>query len=107
MIGPAETEELAIFRAATRKFMEREVAPHAERWRKQKAVDRELWLRAGEMGLLLAGIPAEYGGAGGNFRHEAVIIEELARINFIDFGAPLHSAIVAPYILHYGTEEQR
>jgi acyl-CoA dehydrogenase len=107
MIDPVEAEELAIFREATRKFMEREVAPHAERWRKQKAVDRDLWLKAGEAGLLLAAIPAEYGGAGGNFRHEAVIIDELARINFIDFGSPLHSAIVAPYILHYGTEEQR
>jgi acyl-CoA dehydrogenase len=107
MIDPAEAEELAIFRDATRKFMEREVAPHAERWRKQKAVDRELWRKAGDMGLLLTGIPAEYGGAGGNFRHEAVIIDELARVNFLDFCAPLHSAIVAPYILHYGTEEQR
>src|SRR6202011_3845654 len=74
---------------------------------KQGMVDRDIWRRAGEAGLLLAGIPVEYGGAGGNFRHEAVIIDELARINFADFGSPLHSAIVAPYILHYGTEEQR
>jgi acyl-CoA dehydrogenase len=107
MIDAAEAEELTIFRDATRKFMEREVAPHAARWRKQGCVDRALWTKAGEAGLLCAGIPAEYGGAGGNFRHEAVIIEELSRVNFVDFGSPLHSAIVAPYILHYGTEEQR
>jgi acyl-CoA dehydrogenase len=107
MLDPAEAEELSIFRDATRKFVEKEIVPNADRWRRQGMVDRDLWLRAGEAGLLLAGIPAEYGGAGGNFRHEAVIIDELARANFIDFGSPLHSAIVAPYILHYGTEEQR
>ena len=99
MLDPAEAEELSIFRDATRKFIEKEIVPNADRWRRQGMVDRDLWLRAGEAGLLLAGIPAEYGGAGGNFRHEAVIIDELARANFIDFGSPLHSAIVAPYIL--------
>jgi acyl-CoA dehydrogenase len=107
MLDAAEAEELAIFREATRKFVEREIAPHAQSWREQGSVDRVLWRKAGEAGLLLACIPAEYGGAGGNFRHEAVIIDELSRANFIDFGSPLHSAIVAPYILHYGTEEQR
>jgi acyl-CoA dehydrogenase len=107
MLDPADAEELSIFREATRKFVEKEIVPNADRWRRQGVVDRDLWRRAGEAGLLLAGIPAEYGGAGGNFRHEAVIIDELARANFADFGSPLHSAIVAPYILHYGTEEQR
>ncbi len=107
MLDTAEAEELAIFRDATRKFMEREVAPNIDRWERQGMVDRELWLKAGEAGLLLTGIPAEYGGAGGNFRHEAVVIDELMRVNFPDFGLPLHSGIVAPYILHYGTEEQR
>jgi acyl-CoA dehydrogenase len=107
MLDPAEAEELAMFRDSTRKFVEREIAPNVDRWRKQGMVDRDLWTRAGAAGLLLTGIPAEYGGAGGNFRHEAVIIDELTRIAFVDFGAALHSAIVAPYILHYGTEEQR
>jgi acyl-CoA dehydrogenase len=107
MLDPAIAEELTIFRDATRKFIEREIVPHAARWREQGVVDRDLWLKAGGAGLLCAGISAEYGGAGGNFRHEAVIIDELARANFADFGEPLHSAIVAPYILHYGSEEQR
>lgn len=107
MIDPGLAEELAIFRDATRKFMSAEIAPHAARWRHEGMVDRDLWRRAGAAGLLLTSTPDQYGGAGGTFRHEAVIIEELARINFLDFGAPLHSAIVAPYILHYGTEEQR
>ena len=107
MLDPEVAEELAMFRESTRRFIEREITPHAARWRKDGSVDRDLWRKAGEAGLLLAGIPAEYGGAGGNFRHEAVIIDELAQANFADFGSPLHSAIVAPYILHYGTEEQR
>jgi long-chain-acyl-CoA dehydrogenase len=102
-----EAEELELFRTSARRFMEREIVPNCARWRAEGMVDKALWHRAGEAGLLLAGIPEAYGGGGGNFRHEAVIIEELARINFLDFGAALHSAIVAPYILHYGTDEQK
>ena len=107
MLDMIETEELELFRTSVRRFLEREVAPHAAKWRKEGLVDRELWLKAGEAGLLLPGISDEYGGGGGNFRHEAVIIEELARVNFPDFGIALHNAIVAPYILHYGTEAQK
>lgn len=107
MIDADAAEELTMFRDATRRFVAAEISPNATRWRHEGMVDRKLWNRAGEAGLLLTSTPTEYGGAGGNFRHEAVIIDELARANFLDFGAPLHSAIVAPYILHYGTEEQR
>jgi acyl-CoA dehydrogenase len=96
-----------MFRESVRRFAEREIAPNAARWRKEGTVDRDLWRKAGAAGLLLCGIPDEYGGAGGTFRHEAVIIDEWCRINFTDFGSALHSAIVAPYILHYGTEEQK
>src|ERR1700744_2403177 len=96
-----------MFRESVRRFAEREIAPNAARWRKDGVVDRDLWRKAGAAGLLCAGIPEEYGGAGGPFRHEAVIIDEICRVNFPDFGAPLHSAIVAPYVLHYGTEEQK
>jgi len=66
-----------------------------------------VWNKAGEAGLLCASMPEEYGGAGGTFAHEAVINRELALAGFDTFGAPLHSGIVAPYILHYGTEDQK
>ena len=66
-----------------------------------------MWTTAGEAGLLCASMPEEYGGAGGTFAHEAVINRELSLAGFDTFGAPLHSGIVAPYILHYGTEEQK
>jgi acyl-CoA dehydrogenase len=102
---PEIEEELALFRRSVAHFVDTEVAPHRERFRKQQRVDRDLWLKAGEAGLLLTGIAAPWG-AGGDFRHEAVVIEELCRIGFVDFGIPMHGAIVAPYIWHYGTQEQ-
>jgi long-chain-acyl-CoA dehydrogenase len=69
--------------------------------------DRDVWTKAGQAGLLCAAMPEEYGGAGGTFAHEAVINREFSLAGFDTFGAPLHSGIVAPYILHYGTEEQK
>jgi acyl-CoA dehydrogenase len=100
-------DELRIFRETVRRFLEHEVAPHAARWRRDGMIDRSLWRKAGELGLLCASTPEEYGGGGGNFWHEAVIIEELARIAFPDFSIPLQNVIVAPYITQYGTEEQK
>ena len=99
-------EELAIFRRSVRHFVDAEVAPHRDRFRQQKSVDRELWHKAGEAGLMLTGLPEPWG-TGGDFRHEAVVIEELCRIGFTDFAISMHSGIVAPYIYHLGTEEQR
>jgi long-chain-acyl-CoA dehydrogenase len=107
MIEATEAEELTTFRATVRRFFEREVAPNMALWRRERCVPRETWLKAGEAGLLGLSIPEEYGGAGGNFRHEAVVIEELGRIGFPDFAIPLHNAIVAPYIVHYGSQEQK
>jgi acyl-CoA dehydrogenase len=100
-------EDINIFREAVFGFYDREMAPHSERFRKQKHVDREYWNKAGEMGLLNCAIPEEYGGGGGDYRHEMIIMEELERANVDGFGLSLHNAIVAPYILHYGTEEQK
>jgi len=98
--------ELASFRDAVRRFVSSEIAPHGERWREQQHVDRALWHKAGEMGLLAADIPEEYGGAGGNFAHMAVVFEELGYAGDMAFGLHVH-AIVAHYLLNQGTEEQK
>jgi len=101
------TEDLRIFEDGVAKFMEREVAPNQERYIKHQGVDRALWKKAGEYGLLCASMPEEYGGAGGTFAHEAVIIDQLGKKAGDGWGITLHNAIVAPYILHYGSEEQK
>lgn len=101
------SDEIEQFRRSLARFLQREVVPHMQEWRDGQSVPREVWLKAGGQGLLCASMPEEYGGAGGDFRHEVVIMEELARIGFLDFGIPLHNGIVAPYILHYGREEQK
>ena len=98
--------ELESFRDAVRRFVAAEVAPHQERWRRQQHVDRDLWNKAGDMGLLLADVPEEYGGSGGTFAHMAVVFEELAYAGDMNFGLHVH-AIVAHYLLNQGTEEQK
>jgi len=105
-VSPWMDEELEVFRDAVRKFVAAELVPHEEHWRKQQHVDRDAWRKAGDMGLLLTDIPAEYGGAGGTFAHEAVLMEELVRAGTASFGAQVHS-IVAHYILNHGTEAQK
>ncbi|GAA2359179.1 acyl-CoA dehydrogenase family protein [Saccharopolyspora halophila] len=100
-------EELDDLRGLARTFAEKEIKPNIERFIANKEVDRELWTKAGEVGLLCLSIPEEYGGGGGTFAHEAVLIEEQARIGDSSWGASLHSGIVAHYILAYGTEEQK
>ncbi len=102
-----QTAELTLFRETVRRFFAAEVVPHIAAWRKAGMVAREAWRRAGAAGLLCASMPAEFGGGGGNFRHEAILIEELAAIGFGDFAISLHNAIIAPYLLHYGTETQK
>ncbi len=95
------------FRDSFRRFMEREIAPHHEAWEEQGYVDRELWRKAGQNGFLCMTMPEEYGGAGGDKLYSVAQMEELARGGFSGVGFGLHSEIVAPYILHYGTEEQK
>src|SRR4051794_40643943 len=91
------TDETRMFRNTVRQFIEKEVAPHQARWAEQGHADAEAWITAGKVGLLLPDIPEEYGGGGGTFAHEAVIIEELARSG-VHFGFSIQS-IVANYIL--------
>ena len=101
------TEDLVLLEDQARRFMAAEFTPHVERWNEDHLYPREVWSKAGQAGLLCAGIPEEYGGAGGTFAHEAVIDREFSLAGLDAFGAPLHSGIVAPYILRYGTEEQK
>ena len=99
--------EHELFRRSVAAFIDREITPNYAEWEKDGKVSREVWRKAGEEGLLLTTMPEEYGGAGGDFRTAAIIIEELAARAFAAPGYTLHSEIVAPYILHYGTEEQK
>ena len=101
------SEDLVVFDTEARKFMERECTPHADKWIKQQHVDRSVWRKAGEAGLLCASAPEQYGGAGGTFAHEAVIIDHLGRMGIDGWGITLHNAIVAPYVVHYCSEEQK
>jgi acyl-CoA dehydrogenase len=101
------TEDLVLLEEQSRRFIADEFAPHLDRWHEDGMYEREVWTKAGQAGLLCAAMPEEYGGAGGTFAHEAVINREYSLAGFDTFGGPLHSGIVAPYILHYGTEEQK
>jgi acyl-CoA dehydrogenase len=95
------------FRDAFRRFMEKEIAPFHEAWEEQGYVDREVWRKAGENGFLCMTMPEAYGGSGADRLYAVAQMEELARGGFSGIGFGLHSEIVAPYILHYGTEEQK
>lgn len=101
-------EELTIFEAGVSKFFEQN-APEEKiaQWRREKCVERDMWRKAAEAGLLGLSLPEAYGGAGGDYRHEVILMEQLGRHGVDGFGISLHNAIVAPYILHYGTEEQK
>lgn len=95
-----------IFRDAVRRFIVQEFAPHHERWNEQQQVDRDAWIKAGEMGMLCPDIPKEYGGGGTTFAYDAIVLEELARSGNTSFGNAIQS-IVAHYLLAYGTEAQK
>src|SRR6476661_977235 len=101
------SEDLVLLEEQARRFIGDEFAPHLDRWHEKGMYPREVWTQAGQAGLLCASMPEQYGGAGGSFAHDAVINREYSLCGFDTFGAPLHSGIVAPYILHYGTEEQK
>jgi acyl-CoA dehydrogenase len=98
-------EDLQMFRKSVHEFIQNEFVPHQDRWREQHRPDAEAWSAAGALGMLLADVPEKFGGGGGNFAHEAVITEELARAG-VHFASHVHSG-VAHYILSYGSPQQQ
>ena len=104
--SPWMDDDLRMLREAVSRFVETEMLPQEPRWRAEHRVDYETWRAVGEAGFLLMDVPSEYGGGGGDFRHEAVLYEETARRGISGFGQGVHS-IAAHYVLNYGSEEQK
>lgn len=104
--SPWMTAELDSFRDTVRRFVATEITPHQEAWKQQQHVAREVWNKAGELGILLADIPEDYGGSGGSFAHQCVVFEELAAAGDSSFGLHVH-AIVAHYLNNQGTAAQK
>jgi len=101
-------EDIVLFENSVGRFFE-EKAPESRvaRWREDGIVERAFWTESAEAGLACLSIPEEYGGMGGDYRHEVILMEQLGAKGVDGFGLSLHNAIVAPYILHCGTEEQK
>ena len=96
------------FRSTVRAFLENEVVPYHEQWEADGIVPREIWLKAGALGLLGFMMPEEFGGGGvDDFRYNAVLQEEITRIGASRVGFALHSDLVSGYLLRYATDEQR
>ncbi len=101
------TDDVAMLYDMATRFLSEEIAPKYDAFEAAEIFDRESWRKAGENGLLCASMPEEYGGSGGTFAHESAIIEAIGHVGVDGFGIALHNSIVAPYILHYGSEEQK
>jgi len=95
------------FRDAVRAFAQNEVLPHLLRWDEEGAVDRDVWRQCGELGMLCPAIPTEYGGAGADRLFSMIVLEELAPLGGLGISLSMHSDIVAPYLLAFGSEEIR
>ena len=95
------------FRDTVKRFIEEHVAPFHAEWEKAGQVPRSLWRKAGELGLLCVNVPEEYGGLGADFLYSAILVEEMARAGATGPTFYLHSDIVAPYLVDFGTEEQK
>jgi alkylation response protein AidB-like acyl-CoA dehydrogenase len=101
------SDEHEIFRATVGRLLDEECVPHHESWEEQGHIDRAAWLKAGEQGLLCPTVPEEYGGLGTDFLYNVVVDEEIARRGLSGIGWGLHSDIVAPYIVNYGSAEMK
>ena len=96
-----------MFRDSVRKFVEKEIVPFYPQWERDAAIPREVWRKGGAAGLLLCDAPAEFGGQGGDFLHSTIVMEEITRAGAMGVFFSLHSDIVAPYIVKYGTPAQK
>lgn len=102
------TDELQMFEDMVDKFL----ATHAgvaqtSAWRDQGRVPDSVWTAAGDAGILGASLPTDFGGSGGDFRFDVIVMQQLGRHGALNFAVPLHSAVIAPYIVQYGSEEQK
>lgn len=100
-------QEHEMFRDSVRKFLEDEAVPYHEQWEEDGQVDRSIWLKAGELGMISPTVPEEFGGVGVDFRYNAIVDEEVSRLGLSGLGFALHSDIAVPYIIHYGSDEQK
>lgn len=105
--APLDTTEHQAFRATVRRFVNDEVMPHHAQWERDGQVPKALWRSAGELGLLCLTVPEAYGGAGVDFSFSAIVVEEMAHAGATGPLFYLHSDIVAPYLVHYGSEAQK
>ncbi len=96
--------EHEMFRDSVRRFLEKEAVPFHGEWEKAGQIDRALWRKAGEQGFLCPTVPEAFGGVGADFRYNAIVDEEIARLGLTGIGFGLHSDIVAPYLIHHGSE---
>ena len=104
---PIFTQEHNIFRDSVRRFVDEEIVPYHSEWEKDGVVCRDVWLKAGKAGLLCCTVPVSYGGPGGDFLHSTIVIEELARAGASGPGFSLHTDITTPYMMRYGSEDQK
>jgi acyl-CoA dehydrogenase len=101
-------EDLRIFADSVAQFLEREAPPErVQKWRDMGVVERDFWAKAGEQGLLGVSVPEEYGGAGGDFRHDVIVIDQVARRDISGFAISLHNGVVTPYVVAHGTDKQK
>ncbi len=102
------TDELVMFREAVREFVKRDIVPYHEQWERDGIVPREIWLKAGENGFLCMDVPEQYGGLGiEDYRYNAILTEEMARVGASGPGFGVQNELVVPYLMAFGTEEQK
>ena len=99
------TEEHRIFRSTVRKYFEKEVIPYVEEWEEAGITPKSAWKKLGEQGFLCTNVPEEYGGLGADFLYSVIMIEEMALTNHCGLRTALHSDIVVPYLVSFGSED--